>query len=194
LGFYEPRQGQIKLGNTLLSNIDKSLWREKCGAVMQDGYIFSNTIAQNIAESDERVDRTKLLQAVQIANIQEFIEGLPLSYNTNIGAKGNGISQGQRQRLLIARAVYKNPDFLFFDEATNALDSKNERIIVENLNQFFEGKTVVTIAHRLSTVKNADQIVVLEKGVLKEIGTHQELVAAKGLYFRLIKDQLELGN
>jgi ATP-binding cassette subfamily B protein len=194
LGFYEPRQGQIKLGNTLLSNIDKSLWREKCGAVMQDGYIFSNTIAQNIAESDERVNRTKLLQAVQIANIQEFIEGLPLSYNTNIGAKGNGISQGQRQRLLIARAVYKNPDFLFFDEATNALDSKNERIIVENLNQFFEGKTVVTIAHRLSTVKNADQIVVLEKGVLKEIGTHQELVAAKGLYFRLIKDQLELGN
>ena len=149
LGFY-------KLGNTMVSNIKKSLWREKCGAVMQDGYIFSNTIANNVAESDESVDRAKLLKAVKIANIQEFIEGLPLSYNTNIGAKGNGISQGQRQRLLIARAVYKNPDFLFFDEATNALDSKNEKIIVENLDQFFAGKTVVIISQRMSTVKNAD--------------------------------------
>jgi len=194
LGFYEPQKGQIKLGNTMVNNIKKSLWREKCGAVMQDGYIFSNTIANNVAESDESVDRAKLLKAVKIANIQEFIEDLPLSYNTNIGAKGNGISQGQRQRLLIARAVYKNPDFLFFDEATNALDSKNEKIIVENLDQFFAGKTVVIIAHRLSTVKNADQIVVLEKGELKEIGTHQELVQNQGLYFKLIKDQLELGN
>ncbi|WP_052600011.1 peptidase domain-containing ABC transporter [Aureispira sp. CCB-QB1] len=194
LGFYKPRKGSIKLGNTPISSIKKSLWREKCGAVMQDGYIFSNTIANNIAESDESVDKNKLLKAVKIANIQEFIEDLPLSYNTNIGAKGNGISQGQRQRLLIARAVYKNPDFLFFDEATNALDSKNEKIIVENLDQFFAGKTVVIIAHRLSTVKNADQIVVLEKGELKEIGTHQELVQNQGLYFKLIKDQLELGN
>lgn len=194
LGFYEPRKGSIKLGNTPINHIKKSLWREKCGAVMQDGYIFSNTIANNIAESDEIVDRHKLLKAVKIANIQEFIESLPLSYNTNIGAKGNGISQGQRQRLLIARAVYKNPDFLFFDEATNALDSKNEKIIVENLDQFFAGKTVVIIAHRLSTVKNADQIVVLEKGDVKEIGTHQELVQQQGLYFKLIKDQLELGN
>lgn len=194
LGFYTPRKGQIKLGNTLLQNIDKSFWRARCGAVMQDGYIFSNTIAQNIAESDDVVNKARLLKAVKIANIQEFVEGLPLSYNTNIGATGNGISQGQRQRLLIARAVYKNPDFLFFDEATNALDSKNERIIVENLNHFFAGKTVVTIAHRLSTVKNADQIVVLEKGRIQEIGTHQQLVAAQGLYFRLIKDQLELGN
>lgn len=194
LGFYKPRKGNIKIGNTPISNIKKSLWRDKCGAVMQDGYIFSNTIANNIAESDDTVDRHKLLKAVKIANIQEFVEGLPLSYNTNIGAKGNGISQGQRQRLLIARAVYKNPDFLFFDEATNALDSKNEKIIVENLDQFFKGKTVVVIAHRLSTVKNADQIVVLEKGELKEIGTHKELVQQQGLYFKLIKDQLELGN
>ncbi|MEL6720637.1 MAG: ATP-binding cassette domain-containing protein [Bacteroidota bacterium] len=194
LGFYEPTSGSIQLGNIQLKSIDKKLWRSKCGSVMQDGFIFSDTIANNIAESDEQVDRVKLLESVQIANIQEFIETLPISYNTMVGAKGNGISQGQRQRLLIARAVYKNPDFLFFDEATNALDAKNERIIVENLNHFFEGKTVIVVAHRLSTVKNADQIVVLEKGELVEVGTHQELVREKGAYYKLVKDQLELGG
>jgi len=194
LGFYEPTSGNIQLGNIQLKSIDKKLWRSKCGSVMQEGFIFSDTVANNVAESNEKVDRAKLLKAVQTANIQEFIETLPISYNTMIGAKGNGISQGQRQRLLIARAVYKNPDFLFFDEATNALDAKNERIIVENLNRFFEGKTVIVVAHRLSTVKNADQIVVLEKGELVEVGTHQELVQKKGSYFNLVKDQLELGG
>lgn len=194
LGFYQPQKGQIRLGGIQLDNITKSQWRKKCGAVMQDGYIFSDSIANNIAESDEKMDKEKLLKAVKTANIQEFVESLPLGYNTIIGSKGNGISQGQRQRLLIARAVYKNPDFLFFDEATNALDTKNERIIVENLERFFAGKTVIIVAHRLSTVKNADQIVVLEKGELKEIGTHKELVANKQLYYKLVKDQLELGN
>ena len=161
---------------------------------MQDGFIFSDSIANNIAESDDHVDRNKLLKSVQTANIQEFIEELPLGYNTKIGASGNGISQGQKQRLLIARAVYKNPDFLFFDEATNALDANNERVIVENLANFFQNKTVVVVAHRLSTVKNADQIVVLELGEIVEIGTHTELVEKRGAYFNLVKNQLELGN
>ncbi len=194
LGFYQATKGNIRLGGMPLHNIRKKLWRQKCGVVMQDGYIFSDTIANNIAESDELIDREKLLIAVQTANIQEFIESLPLGYNTMIGARGNGVSQGQRQRLLIARAVYKNPDFLFFDEATNALDAKNERIIVENLNAFFENKTVVIVAHRLSTVKNADNIVVLDKGELVEQGTHKELVTKKGAYYSLVKNQLELGN
>ena len=194
LGFYEPQSGSLKLGGTRIHNFRKSLWRQQCGAVMQDGYIFSNTIAHNIAESDDMIDREKLLKAVKAANIQEFIESMPLGYNTMIGAKGNGISQGQKQRMLIARAVYKNPEFLFFDEATNALDAKNERVIVENLEQFFAGKTVIIVAHRLSTVKNADQIVVLEKGELVEVGTHQELVKKKGHYFKLVKEQLELGS
>lgn len=162
---------------------------------MQDGYIFSDTISNNIAESDEHSpDRTKLLNAVQVANIQEFIEKMPLSYNTVIGSKGNGLSQGQKQRLLIARAVYKNPEYLFFDEATNALDAVNERKIVENLNDFFEDRTVIIVAHRLSTVKHADQIIVLEKGAAIEQGTHQELVDQKGAYYHLVKNQLELGS
>jgi ATP-binding cassette subfamily B protein len=194
LGFYEAKKGSISLGDMPMQSIRKKRWREKCGAVMQDGYIFSDTIANNIAESDEIVDRTKLLKSVQIANIQEFIESLPLRYNTIIGARGNGVSQGQRQRLLIARAVYKNPDFLFFDEATNALDAKNERIIVENLAAFFENKTVIVVAHRLSTVKNADQIVVLDKGKLIEQGTHRALVNKRGAYYSLVKNQLELGS
>ena len=162
--------------------------------MLQDGYIFSKSIADNIAESDDYPDRAKLLEAVQTANIQDFIESLPLGYNTMIGASGNGVSQGQRQRLLIARAVYRNPTYLFLDEATNALDANNERVIVENLNAFFKDKTVVVVAHRLSTVKNADQIIVLEHGCLVEQGTHAELVALRGSYFNLVRNQLELGE
>jgi ATP-binding cassette, subfamily B, bacterial len=194
LGMYQPTKGGISLGRLKLQNITPSVWRQNCGAVMQEGFVFSDTIANNIAESDDRVDRWKLLHAVQVANIQEFIETLPLGYNTIIGARGSGISQGQRQRLLIARAVYKNPQFLFFDEATNALDANNERVIVDNLAQFFQNRTVVVVAHRLSTVKNADQIVVLEKGEMVEVGTHAELVEKRGAYFNLVKNQLELGN
>lgn len=194
LGFYTPQDGEIKIGSLKLNSIDEQLWRHKCGAVMQDGFIFSDTIANNIASSEERVDREKLLRAVQLANIQEFIEDQPIGYNTMIGAKGNGISQGQKQRLLMARAIYKNPDFLFFDEATNALDTENERRIVDNLKEFYVNKTVVVVAHRMSTVKDADQIVVLDKGEIAELGTHDELVNLKGKYFNLVSAQLELGK
>lgn len=194
LGFYPPTQGSLKVGDINLKDINPAYWRSKCGAVMQDGYIFSDTIANNIAESDDQVDKSKLLRAVSVANIKDFVESLPLRYNTLIGTRGNGISQGQRQRILIARAVYKDPEFLFFDEATNALDANNEKVIVENLEAFFEGKTVVVVAHRLSTVKNADNIVVIDRGRIAEQGSHQELVALKGSYYQLIKNQLELGN
>ncbi len=194
LGFYEPVKGEIRVGDTLLKNFSSSFWRDKCGAVMQDGYIFSDSIAENIAPGEENIDRTRLLNAVKTANIREFVEGLPLGYNTKIGQEGSGISQGQRQRILIARAVYKQPEFIFFDEATNSLDANNERIIMENLEQFFKGRTVVVVAHRLSTVKNADQIVVLEKGEIVERGTHEELTTLKGAYYNLVKNQLELGN
>ncbi len=193
LGFYQPVKGKIKLGDQYLNNISNRMWREKCGVVMQDGFIFSDSIANNIAVSEEFPDRKKLLHAVKVANIQEFIESLPLGYNTKIGQNGVGLSQGQKQRILIARAVYKNPEFIFFDEATNALDANNERVIMENLDQFFKGKTVVVVAHRLSTVKNADQIVVLEKGKLVEKGTHKELTKKKGAYYELVRNQLELG-
>ncbi|MBQ9509347.1 MAG: peptidase domain-containing ABC transporter [Bacteroidales bacterium] len=194
LGFYPPNKGEIRVGDMNLDNVGRHFWRSQCGAVMQDGYIFSDTIARNIAVGDGAIDRQRLLKAVRVANIQDAIEGMPLGYNTKIGQEGQGVSQGQRQRLLIARAVYKDPTFLFFDEATNSLDANNERVIMDNLQQFFKGKTVVVVAHRLSTVKNADQIVVLNKGRITEIGTHDELTARRGEYYELVKNQLELGN
>jgi ATP-binding cassette subfamily B protein len=194
LMFYKPQKGEILIGNSPLWGLGAKLWRSKCGTVMQEGVIFSDTIAENIAFSDEFPDTKKLLHAVKVANIQSFIEELPLSYNTKIGAEGNGISGGQKQRILIARAVYKEPDFIFFDEATSSLDSNNESIIMENLAEFFKNRTVIVVAHRLSTVKNADQIVVMEKGEIVEVGTHAELTQRHGKYFELVKNQLELGN
>lgn len=193
LGFYQPTQGSIRIGQLSLASISPRAWRRRCGAVMQDGFIFSDTIANNIAESDERVDKKRLQQAIYLANIQDFIESLPLGYHTRIGARGNGLSQGQRQRLLIARAAYKNPEFMFFDEATNALDANNERVIVENLQSFYQNRTVVVVAHRLSTVRYADQIIVLDQGQVIESGTHDELTIHRGAYFHLVKNQLELG-
>jgi len=181
------------IDNTSLDEINPHLWRQETGAVMQDGFIFSDTIANNIAIGVDEIDKKRLLYAVETANIREFIESLPLKYNSKIGMEGNGISQGQRQRLLIARAVYKNPEFLFLDEATNALDANNEKTILDNLSQFYQGKTVVIVAHRLSTVQNADNIIVLEKGKMIEEGTHRELTEKKGAYYELIKNQLELG-
>ncbi len=192
LKFYETETGEMKFGNINLNTISQRTWRAKCGVVMQEGYIFNDTIANNIAIGQETIDQEKLLKAVKIANIQEFISGLPLGFNTKIGMEGVGMSTGQKQRLLIARAVYKNPDIICFDEATSALDAKNERIIMENLHEFFKDRTAIVIAHRLSTVKNADQIVVLDRGRIIEKGTHQELVKLKGSYFTLVKNQLDL--
>ena len=194
LKFYEPKSGEIQLGNFNLKNISQKTWRNECGVVMQEGFIFNDTIANNIAVGEDYVDKENLAHAVDVANIKEFIETLPLSYNTKIGMEGIGISTGQKQRLLIARAVYKNPNFLFFDEATSALDANNEKVIMEKLNTFFENKTVVVIAHRLSTVKSAHQIVVLDQGKIVEVGNHQELVNQKGNYYNLVKNQLELGK
>jgi ATP-binding cassette subfamily B protein len=194
LGFYTPVKGEIFLNGTPLNRFSQAEWRRRCGVVMQEGYIFSDTIAGNIGLIDDTPDREKIDRATETANIKEFIGSLPLGYNTRIGNDGHGLSAGQRQRLLIARAVYKEPDFIFFDEATNALDARNEKTIMENLGSFFKGKTVVIVAHRLSTVKSADQIVVLEKGEIVEKGTHGELVKVKGSYYDLVKDQLELGR
>ncbi len=194
LGFYPPVDGDIKVGGMRLANISPKLWRDKCGVVMQDGFIFSDSVVRNIVVNENEVDEQRLLHAVKMANIQDFIESLPLSYNTKIGQEGVGLSQGQKQRILIARAIYKNPVYLFFDEATNALDANNERLIMENMAQFSKGKTVVVVAHRLSTVKNADQIVVLEKGEIVERGKHDELIGKKGKYYELVKNQLELGS
>ena len=194
LGFYPPVKGRISLGDIPLDRYSQSAWRRRCGAVMQEGFIFSDTIAGNIALMDETPDRDKVDRAAETANIRDFIESLPLGYNTKIGNDGHGLSTGQKQRLLIARAVYKDPAFIFFDEATNSLDASNERTIMDNLGEFFEGRTVVIVAHRLSTVRNADKIVVLEKGKIAESGAHEQLVKARGAYYNLVKDQLELGS
>jgi ATP-binding cassette subfamily B protein len=194
LGFYQPVEGEILIGDTHLSNLALKMWRNKCGVVMQDGYLFPDTIVYNIAPGIEDIDQNQLIRAVEIANIREFLEGLPLGYNTKIGANGKGLSQGQKQRILIARAIYKNPEFLFLDEATNALDARNEKVIIDRLDEVFSGKTVFVVAHRLSTVRNADQIVVLEEGEVIESGNHDELTEKRGAYYNLVKNQLELGT
>ena len=192
LKFYKPQQGNLLLHKTPLEEIENTLWRNKCGVILQDSFIFSDTISYNIS-LEENANQEKLLNAIKLANIDDFIHKLPLKLNTIIGSEGIGISHGQKQRILIARAIYKNPDYLFFDEATNSLDAKNERIIVENINYYFKNKTMIVVAHRLSTVKNADQIIVLDNGEIIEKGTHDELIKFKGKYFELIQNQLELG-
>jgi ATP-binding cassette subfamily B protein len=194
LGYYHVPNGEINIVGKNINEYNLKWWRRHCGVVMQDGVIFSESIARNIAVDDGEIDVERLEEAARIANIHDNIISLPLKYNTKIGRDGVGLSQGQKQRILIARAVYKNPDFIFLDEATNALDAKNERAIVENLEQFYKGRTVVVVAHRLSTVKNADQIIVLDAGKIVEQGTHEELIARQGAYYNLVKNQLELGN
>lgn len=194
LGFYSPQKGKVTVGYENLNNFNLTWWRSNCGAVTQEGYLFSDTIARNIAVSDNEPNLEKIRYAAKIANIDKDIESLPLAYNTMIGQDGQNLSQGQKQRILIARIIYKNPQFVFLDEATNALDANNEKVIVENLNDFYKGKTVVVVAHRLSTVKHADQIIVLDQGKIEEIGTHKELTSKRGKYFQLVKNQLELGS
>lgn len=193
LGYYPVAGGEIAVGGVDLQTMDLKNWRSRCGAVMQDGVIFSESIARNIAVDDGEIDCDRLVDAARMANIHDFILALPLGYDTVIGPDGVGLSQGQKQRILIARAVYKNPPFIFLDEATNALDARNEREIVGNLEQFYYGRTVVVVAHRLSTVCNADHIVVLDHGCIVEKGTHSSLLALRGMYYNLIKNQLELG-
>ena len=194
LGYYPVLEGQINIGNTDINTINKKWWRRQCGVVMQDGVIFSESITRNIAVDDGNIDKERLLKAAEIACIKDYVMALPLKFNTKIGRDGVGLSQGQKQRILIARAVYKNPDYIFLDEATNSLDANNERSIVENLDKFYKGKTVVIVAHRLSTVKNADQIVVIDHGKVVEAGNHDSLTAKRGAYYNLVKNQLELGN
>jgi ATP-binding cassette subfamily B protein len=194
LGFYQPVAGEILIGDTRLSNLSLKIWREKTGAVMQDGFLFPDTIASNIAPGYAIIDEDKLSVAVEIANIKGFIESLPLGYNTKIGANGHGLSEGQKQRLLIARVIYKNPELIIFDEATNSLDAGTEKVIVENLSGFLSGKTVIVVAHRLSTVRNADKIIVMDNGRIVEMGNHNSLISEKGAYYNLVKNQLELGS
>lgn len=194
LGYYPVLEGKINIGNTDINKLNKKWWRRQCGVVMQDGVIFSESIARNIAVDDGDIDKERLLKAAEIACIKDYVMALPLKFNTKIGRDGVGLSQGQKQRILIARAVYKNPDYIFLDEATNSLDANNERSIVENLDKFYKGKTVVIVAHRLSTVKNADQIVVIDHGKVVEVGNHESLTAKRGAYYNLVKNQLELGN
>ena len=194
LGYYPVLAGSIEIAGRNIGEYNLKWWRSQCGAVMQDGVIFSESIARNIAVDDGEIDVERLEQAARIANIHDYVMGLPLKYDTLIGRDGVGLSQGQKQRILIARAVYKNPAFIFLDEATNSLDAKNERVIVENLDKFYKGRTVVVVAHRLSTVKNADQIVVLDKGQVVEVGNHAALINKQGAYYNLVKNQLELGN
>ncbi|WP_305274642.1 peptidase domain-containing ABC transporter, partial [uncultured Duncaniella sp.] len=194
LGYYPVMSGSISIAGRNINEYNLKWWRRHCGVVMQDGVIFSESIARNIAVDDGGIDVDRLEKAARIANIHDYVMSLPLKYNTIIGRDGVGLSQGQKQRILIARAVYKNPDFIFLDEATNALDAKNERAIVENLDEFYKGRTVVVVAHRLSTVKNADQIIVLDGGHVVEIGNHSTLIEKKGTYYNLVKNQLELGN
>ena len=194
LGYYPVLEGTINIGNTDINKLNKKWWRRQCGVVMQDGVIFSESIARNIAVDDGDIDKERLLKAAEIACIKDYVMALPLKFNTKIGRDGVGLSQGQKQRILIARAVYKNPDYIFLDEATNSLDANNERSIVENLDKFYKGKTVVIVAHRLSTVKNADQIVVIDQGKVVEVGNHESLTAKRGAYYNLVKNQLELGN
>ena len=194
LGYYPVMTGNILIAGKNINNYNLKWWRRQCGVVMQDGVIFSESIARNIAVDDCEVDVERLEQAARIANIHDYVMGLPLKYNTQIGRDGVGLSQGQKQRILIARAVYKNPAYIFLDEATNALDAKNEKAIVENLNEFYKGRTVIVVAHRLSTVKNADQIIVLDNGKVVETGNHASLIEKQGTYYNLVKNQLELGN
>jgi len=194
LAFYPPVEGEIRVGDTTLQSLSQQIWRRRCGVVMQDGYIFADTIARNISLGEEYVDPDRLLEAVKMANIKEYIESLPVGYNTKLGTGGQSLSGGEKQRILIARAIYKQPEFLFIDEGTSSLDAENEKVIIDNLQDFFRGRTVVVVAHRLSTVKNADQIVVLDKGIIAEIGKHDELIAKKGKYYELVKNQLELGS
>ncbi|MFH0841819.1 MAG: peptidase domain-containing ABC transporter [Bacteroidota bacterium] len=194
LGFYQPVSGDILIGDTRLANLSLKVWRHKTGAVMQDGFLFPETIAANIAPGIDDVNEDKMVRAAEVANIRGFIESLPLGYNTKVGANGHGLSEGQMQRMLIARVVYKDPDIIIFDEATNSLDANNEKAIVENLAGFFSGKTVIIVAHRLSTVRNADKIVVMDNGRIAETGTHDTLIDNRGPYFNLVKNQLELGK
>lgn len=194
LGYYPVLEGKITIGDTDINLLNRKWWRRQCGVVMQEGVIFSESIGRNIAVDDAEIDEDRLMRAAEIACIKDYVMALPLKFNTKIGRDGVGLSQGQKQRILIARAVYKNPDYIFLDEATNSLDANNERNIVENLDKFYQGKTVVIVAHRLSTVKNADQIVVLNQGKVVEVGNHESLTAKRGAYYNLVKNQLELGN